>query len=31
MDLISTDMVEAAVLRQLAAYRADHTPEPTAV
>jgi heptosyltransferase-2 len=31
MDLISTEMVEAAVIRQLAIYRAQHTPEAASV
>jgi hypothetical protein len=29
--LISTEMVEAAVIRQLAIYRAQHTPEAASV
>jgi hypothetical protein len=31
MDLISAEMVEVAVIRQLAIHRAQHTPEAPSV
>jgi hypothetical protein len=31
MNLISAEMVEAAVIRQLAIHRAQHTPEAASV